>query len=63
MTQSRKIHPAEYARKRNLAPQLLYYYIKRDVLKVEKCECGCKVIDIEDADAALIKKGVIKDGN
>ena len=60
MTQPSKLPPAEYARKRNLTPQLLYYYIGKDVVQVTHCDCGRKVIDIEDADRALKEKGVIK---
>ena len=56
----KKMAPTEYARMRNLSPQLLYYHIRQDQVKVDICDCGRKVIDIESTDKALKKKGVIK---
>jgi hypothetical protein len=46
-----KLTPIEYARLRGMKPQLVYYHIRQTHLKVERCICGRKVIDVATADA------------
>ena len=47
----------EYARARKIQPQLIYYYIRRNRIRVKPCgECGRKVIDVKDADAIFVKE-------
>jgi deoxycytidylate deaminase len=46
-----KMSVREYAIARGLQPQLVYYYVRMNYIKVEPCEnCGRKVIDIKSAD-------------
>jgi hypothetical protein len=54
-----KLTPREYARLRGLTPQIIYYYIRNNVLKLEMCVCGRKVIDVADTDEILTRR---KDG-
>lgn len=51
-----KLTPREYALARGMKPQLVYYYIRSGVIKVELCICGRKVIDVRDADDTLQTK-------
>jgi hypothetical protein len=51
-----RMSPIEYARKRGLQPQLVYYYIRAGHIKQEDCICGRPTIDIESADAYLAEK-------
>jgi hypothetical protein len=51
-----RMSPIEYARKRGLQPQLVYYYIRAGHIKVEDCICGRPTIDIASADAYLAEK-------
>lgn len=48
-----KLSPIEYARFRDMAPQMVYYYIRQGVIEVEVCVCGRKVVSVEDTDKAL----------
>lgn len=52
----KKMTPREFAAKRNLQPQLVYYYLRTGALTEYKCECGRKVIDIAEADALFRAK-------
>lgn len=50
----KKMSVAAYAKLRGLQPQLVHYYIRKEEILTEKCECcGCKVIDVEAADKVL----------
>ena len=47
----------EYARARNIQPQLIYYYIRTGKIEQKPCgECGRKVIDVKTADDYLTVK-------
>jgi hypothetical protein len=46
-----KLPVRRYAQLRNMAPQLVYYYIREGHLKPERCICGAKVLDVATADA------------
>ena len=52
-----KLSPIQYARKRGIQPQLIYYYVRAGHIKVEECICGRPVIDIASADKFLAEKG------
>jgi hypothetical protein len=45
-----KLTPVQYGRKNGIAPQLVYYHIKKGHLKVVVCECGRRCIDVEETD-------------
>ncbi len=45
-----KLSPREYGKARDIAPQLVYYYIRNKKIAVEFCLCGRKVIDVETTD-------------
>lgn len=48
-----KLTPREFARLQDMAPQLVYYYIRNGVLTTEECLCGRRVLDVEASTAAL----------
>lgn len=48
-----KMTAIEYARSKNIKPQLVYYYIRKGHVLQETCICGRKVIDVESANAYL----------
>lgn len=56
-----KMTPREYAKLRNIAPQLIYYYVRTGHMKMEICVCGRKVVDVAQADAYLAEKADNKD--
>jgi hypothetical protein len=45
-----KLSPREYGKLRGITPQLVYYHIKVGHVAEEFCQCGRKVIDIQQAD-------------
>jgi hypothetical protein len=46
-----KLSPIEYGRLRDIAPQLVYYRIRKGQLELEACPgCGRRVIDVRRAD-------------
>jgi hypothetical protein len=53
-----KMAVTDYARKRKMQPQLVYYYIRTGKLADEVCICGRKVIDIKAADEFFKAKAV-----
>lgn len=56
-----KLSPREYARLRNLTPQLVYYYIRTNRIDKGPCPCcGREVIDVKQADE-VFKKGESSD--
>ena len=54
------ITPVNYARIRGLAPQVIYYYIRRGYITWMRCDCGRKVIEKEEADEYLRSVGKLK---
>jgi hypothetical protein len=54
------ITPVNYGRLRGVAPQNVYYYIRRGYIKVRTCDCGRKVIEKEEADEYLRRVGKLK---
>lgn len=55
-----KLSPRDYGKLRGIAPQLVYYHLREGHLKWSHCECGRKVIIIDEADQ-YFKKGVYQD--
>jgi len=51
------ITPVNYGKLRGITPQLIYYYIRRQYIKVRTCDCGRKVIEREEADDYLRSVG------
>jgi hypothetical protein len=45
--------PREFAKTLNMQPQLVYYYIRRGVIKDERCICGRRVVNVRAATEAL----------
>ena len=45
-----KLTPIEYARMRNMKPQLVYYHIRAGHIEIERCQCGRKVVDVKLSD-------------
>lgn len=45
-----KLSPREFALLRGIKPQLVYYYIRKQKIRLEQCICGRNVIDVESAD-------------
>jgi hypothetical protein len=52
-----KATPIGYARMRGMRPQMMYYYMRIGQIKWERCDCGRKVVDVEDTDAFFRAKG------
>lgn len=48
-----KASPIDFARLEGMSPQMVYYYIRNNVVKVEVCACGRKVVDVEAAREAI----------
>ena len=48
-----KLTPREYAKLREIAPQLVYYYIRNKTIELEYCVCGRRVIDVKATDDIL----------
>jgi hypothetical protein len=52
---AKKLTPREFAYLRSkqtstiVSPQRVYYYIRRERLKLEYCDCGRKVLDVQAA--------------
>jgi hypothetical protein len=57
-----KLSPREYGLLRGKRPQLIYYYIRKGKLTLEKCICGRNVIDVEKADDFFNVSGDDTDG-
>ena len=51
-----KLSPRDYGKLRGISPQLVYYHIREGHIKWSHCECGRKVIVIDEADE-YFKKG------
>jgi len=45
-----KLSPREWAKLRDVTPQLVYYWLRNDKIETETCICGRKVIDVKKAD-------------
>lgn len=45
--------PRDYAKLRGMKPQLVYYYLRTEVLEEERCACGRKVLSVKKSDEAL----------
>lgn len=45
-----KLSPVDYGKLRGIAPQLVYYHIRAKHITTEHCNCGRKVIDVQEAD-------------
>lgn len=48
-----KLSPIDFARYQEMSPQMVYYYIRNNVVEVEVCICGRKVVDVEAAREAI----------
>jgi hypothetical protein len=55
-----KLSPRDYGKLRGIAPQLVYYHLREGHIKWTHCECGRKVIIIDEADA-YFRKGQYSD--
>jgi hypothetical protein len=51
-----KLTPVDYGKLRGIAPQLVYYHIRAKHITTMRCDCGRKVIDVDEADEHF-KKG------
>lgn len=45
--------PRDYAKLRNMTPQLVYYYLRTNILESERCSCGRRTLRVALADEAL----------
>ena len=45
-----KLSPREYGKLRGIQPQLVYYHLRENHIKDERCVCGRRVIDVAAAD-------------
>lgn len=51
-----KLSPRDYGKLRGIAPQLVYYHLRQENLNWDHCDCGRRVIVIDEADQ-FFKKG------
>jgi len=51
-----KMTPRDYGKLRGVAPQLVYYHIRAGHLVPDTCDCGRKVIIVEEADELFRKE-------
>jgi hypothetical protein len=49
--------PVQYAKLRGLYPQQIYGWMKNGTLTSMHCDCGSRVIEVEEADELLRSKG------
>lgn len=52
--------PREYAKLRDISPQLVYYYIRNKVIETEQCRCGRTILSVDKADTALQAKKIAR---
>lgn len=50
LAEQTKATPIDYAKMRGIRPQRVYYHLRRNSLTSSHCECGRRVIDIQEAD-------------
>lgn len=55
--------PIEFARLNSMAPQQIYKWIREGHIKTFHCQCGRKVVNVEDAQAVVNsrrRKGIVE---
>jgi hypothetical protein len=62
LEQQTKATPIDYAKLRGIRPQMVYYHLRRGNLEWTACECGRRVIMIEEADKIFKAKKENDDG-
>jgi hypothetical protein len=55
--------PREYSKLISVAPQQVYQWLRKGVLKDERCQCGRRVICVSLANKTLQTRTRHKDGN
>lgn len=48
-----KLTPRMFALRMKMAPQLVYYYIRRGIIETETCVCGRVVVDTQNCSKTL----------
>ena len=61
--QQTKATPIDYARSRSITPQKVYASLRNHKLAKHQCECGRKVIDIQEADELYGFKKEVEDAD
>jgi hypothetical protein len=51
------LSPCDYAKIRPIRPQQIYQWIKSNQLGWKHCDCGRKVINVEETDKLMRSKG------
>ena len=52
--------PVQYSKIRPIRPQQIYAWIRNETLSWKRCDCGRKVIRVEEADELLRSKGKLQ---
>ncbi len=55
-----KLTPREYGKLRGISPQLIYYHLRESNLIIDYCDCGRKVVVVDEADQ-FFRKGEYSD--
>jgi hypothetical protein len=55
--------PIEYARSRGIAPQKVYYHLRKGHLDWHVCDCGRRVVSVAEADALLFPERTTPEGD
>lgn len=55
---AKKMAPIDYAKSRGMFPQKVYKALRDKRLEATHCECGRRVIDVDDADTLFKLKAV-----
>jgi hypothetical protein len=50
--------PREYAKLKGKQPQQVYTWIRKGVIKSEKCKCGKTIVNTMEADEALLRRDI-----
>lgn len=50
MNEAVKMSPRDYGKSRGIQPQLIYYHIREGHIEWDQCDCGRRVISVEEAD-------------
>jgi predicted site-specific integrase-resolvase len=54
--QPNKLTPRDYGKLRGVSPQLIYYHLREGNIQSDVCDCGRKVVNVNEADKYRSKK-------
>lgn len=57
LSDARLLTPRDFAKLYGCEPQLVYYYIRRGKIEIERCDCGRKCVVVVDATKFMDERG------